>query len=47
MTNKIRWGILGTGAIAHAFAAAVPHSTTGELVAVASRDIDNATNYFA
>ena len=45
MTNKIRWGILGTGAIAHAFAAAVPHSTTGELVAVASRDIDNATKF--
>jgi len=45
MTNKIKWGILSTGAIARAFAAAVPKSATGELVAVASRDINTATKF--
>src|SRR5262249_39076937 len=33
----IRWGIIGPGRIARTFAAALPHSETGRLVAVASR----------
>lgn len=38
MTKKIRWGILGPGSIAKAFAGGVAHSRTGELVAIATRD---------
>ena len=40
MTDQtaIRWGILGPGTIAKAFAAALPHSETGRLVAIATRD---------
>ena len=34
----LRWGILGTGSIAHTFATALSRSATAELVAVASRD---------
>ena len=45
MTNKIRWGILSTGAISRAFAAAVPNSATGQLVAVASRDAGQAAKF--
>jgi len=45
MTNKIRWGILSTGAISRAFAAAVPNSTTGQLAAVASRDAGQAAKF--
>jgi predicted dehydrogenase/aryl-alcohol dehydrogenase-like predicted oxidoreductase len=37
-SGKIRWGIIGPGGIAKAFAGGVEHSRTGELVAVASRD---------
>ena len=44
MTTRIQWGIIGTGAIARAFAAAVPKSSTGDLLAVASRDIASATH---
>ena len=35
--SKLRWGILGTGAIAHKFARGILRSETGELVAVGSR----------
>ncbi len=45
MTNKIRWGILSTGAISRAFAAAIPKSTTGQLAAVASRDAGQAAKF--
>lgn len=38
----IRWGILGTGSIAGAFARGVALSTTGELVAVGSRARESA-----
>jgi predicted dehydrogenase len=38
MAQKIRWGILSTGGIAHAFAQALKVSQTGVLTAVASRD---------
>lgn len=34
----IRWGIIGPGAIAHNFADGLAQSTTGTLVAIASRD---------
>ncbi|MFW6189826.1 MAG: aldo/keto reductase [Planctomycetota bacterium] len=37
MAEHLRWGIIGTGSIAHNFAAGVQHSRTGELVAVGSR----------
>lgn len=45
MTN-IRWGIIGTGGIAHRFAEACKNSEGAQLVAVASRSIDSA-NAFA
>jgi predicted dehydrogenase len=45
MPEKIRWGLLATGAIAHAFARAVLQSQTGELVAVASRDLERAVEF--
>ena len=35
--NKIRWGIIGPGAIAHNFADALKESYSGELLAIASR----------
>src|SRR6185437_9912576 len=37
---KVRWGILGPGGIAKAFAGGVEHSRTGELVAIATRNPD-------
>ena len=36
--DKIRWGIIGPGGIARAFAAGVAHSRTGKLVAIGARD---------
>jgi dihydrodiol dehydrogenase / D-xylose 1-dehydrogenase (NADP) len=36
-TNRVRWGIVGTGAIAHKFAAALALLPRAELLAVASR----------
>ncbi|QND54341.1 Gfo/Idh/MocA family oxidoreductase (plasmid) [Phyllobacterium sp. 628] len=36
----IRWGIIGPGTIARSFAGGVAHSTTGKLVAIASRNPD-------
>lgn len=47
MGSRLRWGILGTGAIAGTFAKALPHARRGELVAVASRDGDRARNFAA
>jgi predicted dehydrogenase/aryl-alcohol dehydrogenase-like predicted oxidoreductase len=41
----LRWGILSTGAIARAFARDLKTSETGELVAVASRDVDRVTGF--
>ena len=35
--NKIRWGIIGPGSIAHNFADALKQSYSGELLAIASR----------
>ena len=47
MTEKLCWGILSTGAIARAFAAAVPKSATSQLLAVASRTTDSAEKFAA
>ena len=35
---KIRWGIIGPGSIAKAFAGGVAHSRTGKLVAIGTRN---------
>ena len=44
-TGKLAWGILGTGAIARDFAAAIDVSRTGRLVAVASRAPEAAARF--
>lgn len=44
-TNKINWGILGAGNIAKQFAAGVPTSKTGKLVAIGSRSIEKANTF--
>ncbi|MCT7378454.1 aldo/keto reductase [Chelativorans salis] len=41
-SSKLRWGILGPGNIAKAFAGGIAHSETGELVAVGARRPDKA-----
>ncbi len=46
MSSKLRWGIISTGRISSKFAEGLAGSETGELVAVASRDIAKA-NAFA
>jgi predicted dehydrogenase/aryl-alcohol dehydrogenase-like predicted oxidoreductase len=40
--QHVRWGIAGPGGIAHRFAEQLPHSRTGELVALASRSPERA-----
>jgi len=45
MTQVIRWGILGTGKIATAFATALQETPGAKLVAVASRAVDSATKF--
>jgi predicted dehydrogenase/aryl-alcohol dehydrogenase-like predicted oxidoreductase len=45
MTNKLTWGIIGTGAIAKTLANAIKHSRTGSLVAVASRAKETAEKF--
>jgi len=45
MGNKINWGIVGPGGIAHSFAEELGHSTTGTLAAVASRDVVRAQSF--
>ena len=45
MTAPLRWGIVGTGKIAAAFAQALEHTDTGDLVAVASRTEENAEHF--
>ena len=42
MKDRLAWGILGTGAIARAFAKALAGSEAGQLVAVGSRSKDTA-----
>ncbi len=43
----LRWGILGAGGIAAKFAAAVRDGTSGEVVAVGSRDAERAARFAA
>ena len=45
MTTKLRWGILGTGSIAHKFARGILRSETGDLVAVGSRSAEKAHDF--
>ncbi|MCG3196395.1 MAG: Gfo/Idh/MocA family oxidoreductase [Candidatus Omnitrophica bacterium] len=45
MTAKLRWGILSTGRIAHAFARDLKTARRGAAVAVASRDKDTACEF--
>ncbi|QGZ40096.1 putative dehydrogenase [Pseudoduganella flava] len=45
MTRTIRWGILGTGKIAKAFATALKDTPDAVLAAVASRSVDSATAF--
>ncbi len=45
MTQKVRWGILGPGKIAHSFANDLKLVTGGELTAVASRNLNRATSF--
>ncbi len=40
--NHVRWGIVGPGTIAGAFAEGIAHSQTGRLVAVATRNPDKS-----
>ncbi len=44
-TTKLKWGILGTGNIAHAFAKGIDASKSGELVAVGSRSQESADKF--
>jgi predicted dehydrogenase len=43
--SSVRWGILGTGTIAGVFAATVPHTDGGRVVAVGSRTTESATRF--
>ena len=45
MAQELHWGILGTGGIARKFAAQLPGSRRGELVAVGSRNEESAIGF--
>ncbi|PNQ78773.1 MULTISPECIES: Gfo/Idh/MocA family protein [Paenibacillus] len=47
MSNKIKWGIVGTGWISDQFVADLAHVTNGEGYAVGSRTIESATEFAA
>lgn len=44
-TKKVRWGIIGAGRIAGSFARDIRFVRRAEIVAVASRSLDNATEF--
>ena len=44
-TTRLNWGVLGTGGIAHKFAAGVAASETGTLLAVGSRTQESADRF--
>ena len=45
MANKIRWGLVSTANINRRLIPAIKASPRGEMVAVASRDLDKARSY--
>lgn len=45
MTESVRWGILGTGGIAHAFASALMETPGATLAAVGSRSVESAEKF--
>ena len=45
MSNKIRWGILGTGRMAHDFTKGLKELDDAELVAIGSRSMDSARQF--
>lgn len=45
MSNKIKWGIVGTGWVSDQFVADLAHVANGEGYAVGSRTIENATEF--
>ncbi len=45
--NKVRWGLLGAGVIAHSFAKDFSFMQNAELVAVAARDVERAKVFAA
>ncbi len=45
MAETVRWGILGTGGIAHAFATALMETPGATLAAVGSRSVDSAEKF--
>jgi predicted dehydrogenase len=45
MTDKIRWGILGSGGIAHKFAKALGYIPDADLAAVGSRNLSSAETF--
>jgi predicted dehydrogenase len=47
MTKKLKWGIIGTGAIARKFAQGLAESQTGALTAVGSRTLESAQKFAA
>ncbi|TDV47923.1 aldo/keto reductase [Actinophytocola oryzae] len=47
MADQLRWGVVGPGRIARAFAGQLPNSRTGRLVAVGSRDQQRAAAFAA
>jgi predicted dehydrogenase/aryl-alcohol dehydrogenase-like predicted oxidoreductase len=47
MAELLRWGIIGTGRIAHTFAEGLARSQTGKLVAIGSRSQESADRFGA
>ena len=45
MKEKIRWGIIGPGRIARAFAEGLRHTSNGKLTAIASRSNERGKKF--